>query len=80
MTNTIFHDNSMLFLVLIVAFFVGASATDAFIDDSFAAKDDNNGNKGCENANPNSKACEKNPNAEPPVPIDPFTEFENVTN
>jgi hypothetical protein len=61
-TKTIFHDKSMLFLVLIVAFFVGASATDAFIDDSFAANDDNNGNNGCENANPNAKSCEKNPN------------------
>ena len=49
-------------LDLIVAFFVGASVTDAFIDDSFAANDDNNGNNGCENANPNAKACENNPN------------------
>ena len=34
--------------------------------DVFAA-DDNNGNNGCENANPNAKACEKNPNTEPLV-------------
>jgi len=35
-TSTIFHDKSMLFLVLIVAFFVGASATNAFMDDALA--------------------------------------------
>ena len=52
----------MLFLVLIAAFFVGASATNAFMDDSFAAKDDNNGNKGCEKSG-NSKSCESNPNS-----------------
>ena len=37
--------------------------------DAFAGKDDNNGNNGCENANPNAKACEKNPNTTP----DPVT-------
>jgi len=37
-----------------------------------AEKDNNNGNNGCENANPNSKACEKNPNTEPEeASIDP---------
>jgi len=65
-TNTIFHDKSMLFLVLIVAFFVGASTTDALMDDAFAGNHGNNGNNGCENANPNAKACENNPNTEPP--------------
>jgi len=37
-TNTIFHDKSMLFLVLIVAFFVGASITDVFFDYDAEAK------------------------------------------
>jgi len=32
--------------------------------DAFAG-DGNNGNNGCENANPNAKACESNPNTEP---------------
>jgi hypothetical protein len=64
-TNIIFHDKSMLSLVLIAAFFVGASATNAFMDDAFAGNPDNNGNNGCENANPNAKACENNPNTTP---------------
>jgi len=70
-TSTIFHDKSMLFLVLIVAFFVGASATNALMDDAFAGNHGNNGNNGCENANPNAKACENNPNT--PPSIDPTT-------
>ena len=65
----------MLSLVLIAAFFVGASATNAFMDDSFAAEDDNNGNNGCENANPNAKACENNPNTEPLVQTVQITAF-----
>jgi len=68
----------MLFLVLIVAFFVGASTTDAFIGDSFAANDDNNGNNGCENANPNAKACESNPNTEPKTCSDCYDEYIEV--
>lgn len=32
---------------------------------AMAKKDNNKGNNGCENANPNAKACEKNPNADP---------------
>lgn len=32
--------------------------------DVFADRDSNNGNNGCEKSNPNSKACEKNPNAD----------------
>jgi hypothetical protein len=63
-SNTIFHDKSMLFLVLIAAFFVGASATNALMDDSFADKDDNNGSNGCERSG-QDKACEKNPNTDP---------------
>ena len=36
--------------------------------DSFAGQDDNNGNNGCVKSNPNSKACEKNPNTQCPNP------------
>ena len=52
----------MLFLVLIVAFFVGASTTNAFMDDAFAGNHGNNGNNGCEKSG-NSKSCESNPNS-----------------
>ncbi len=40
------------------------------LTDAFAGDDDNNGSNGCEKSNPNAKACEKNPNADPP--LDPF--------
>jgi len=40
--------------------------------DAFAA-DDNNGNKGCEKANPNAKACENNPNTNNPPTIGSVT-------
>lgn len=63
--------------MLIVAFFVGASTTNALMDDSFAAKDDNNGNNGCENANPNAKACENNPNTNNPPTIESVSIFAN---
>ncbi|AFS83764.1 hypothetical protein NSED_09890 [Candidatus Nitrosopumilus sediminis] len=33
------------------------------MSDSFAVKGKNNGSNGCENANPNSRVCEKNPNS-----------------
>ena len=63
MTKTIIHDKQILFLALVVAFFVGASITGVFFDyDAEAKKDNNNGNNGCEKTNPNSKACENNPN------------------
>lgn len=44
-------------ILILGAFTIGFS-----FDDVFAGKDDNNGNNGCEKSNPNSKACEKNPN------------------
>ncbi len=38
MTKTIIHDKQMLFLVLVVAFFVGASITGVFFDFDAEAK------------------------------------------
>jgi len=63
----------MLFLVLIVAFFVGASTTNALMDDAFAGNPGNNGNNGCVNANPNAKACEQNPTTNHPPTIGSVT-------
>ena len=53
----------MLSLVLIAAFFVGASATNAFMDDAFAGNHDNNGVDPCEKASPNAKGCENSQNS-----------------
>ncbi|MDH3203324.1 MAG: hypothetical protein OEL81_01435 [Nitrosopumilus sp.] len=37
------------------------------VSPAMAKKDNNNGNNGCKNANPNAKACEKNPNTDPVI-------------
>jgi len=44
-------------------------------EDAEAKKDDNNGNNGCEKSNPKSKACEKNPNADPPTELDDIWQY-----
>jgi len=53
----------------LVLFTIGVLLTIGFSDVS-AAKNDNNGNNGCEKSNPNSKACEKNPNKGSTTPPD----------
>jgi len=53
----------MLSLVLIAAFFVGASATNVFMDDAFAGNHDNNGVDPCEKASPDAKGCANSPNS-----------------
>ena len=83
----------MLFLALFAAFFVGSAITGMFSDyEAEAKKDNDNGNNGCENANPNAKACEKNPNTCPdggipssgqcppsPIPQNLFFIFVDIT-
>jgi len=47
--------------------------TMGFSYDAFAENHGNNGNNGCVNANPNAKACEKNPNINHPPTIGSVT-------